>query len=614
VESETVRGLPPAAFERVVTKPKRAVELHVLAHEIVGFDTEYDSRSGALLSWQLDGAQGQAFNRADRIPITPETLSSEARRVSGAALGRKVVLVSFFSLAELQFLPTFEEAVDFFVGPRGSLDAAFDTESGRIEIVDVARWFDGKGLAEAAQAFGLRKLEWHRARVSAADLERGEFRDYALNDATLARAITLKLREEFAAEGADTLQSKTPAGVSSRVYRVNYLEHDLAPPARAVRRIGLACAWGGRAEVFARGRFDHVTEFDLSSAYPEAVKSFGEFPHPASWRPLTTLRHLEAWRGGIVRVGFAFPPTCEFPCLPVFERGLLLFVRAGVAAATLDEVRLALRLGAKLELIDGFAYRDGLASAARYHADLVARRATAKGARRVALKLLANSWTGKLNQQTRKVDLRRMRRVAEKYALPLRDLGAMSENERHAFLLLRNAPPEDWKALAPQIEVGSLYVPEWYALITGRVRAQLGAMLIGNAPVYCATDAFWTPRAIACPKGCEKKRAGPATTVRSKLAAIWSRPTHLAMHGIAQKKAATKLLRRFDGQGEEHVHYVIRRPVKVFESLKTGRGLGTWLRQHRDAKTFWDDKRKLLADGRSTRPWSDVAEFRAEQT
>ena len=595
-----------------MTRPKRAVVLHVLAHEIVGFDTEYDSRTGALLSWQLDGAQGQAFNRADRIPITPETLSSEARRVSGAALGRKVVLVSFFSLAELQFLPTFDEAVDFFVGPRGSLDAAFDTESGRIEVVDVARWFDGKGLAEAAEAFGLKKLEWHRSRVSAADLECAPFREYALNDATLARAITLRLRQEFAAEGADTLQSKTPAGVSSRVYRVNYLERDLAPPPRAVRRLGLACAWGGRAEVFARGKFAHVTEFDLSSAYPEAVKSFEQFPEPSSWEPLTSLRDLDRWRGGIARVGFQFPPTCAFPCLPVFERGLLLFMLSGISAATLDELRLAKRLGARLDLIDGFAYRDGLRSAARYHADLVTRRATAKGARKVALKLLANSWTGKLNQQTRKVDLRRMRRVAEKYAVSLRDLAAMTENERHAFLLLRDAPPEDWKALAPQVEVGSLYVPEWYALITGRVRAQLGAMLVTTAPVYCATDAFWTPKTMAAPAGCTKKRAGPATTVRSKLAAIWSRPTHLAMHGIAQKKAATKLLRRFDGDGEQSVHYVIRRPVKVFESLKTGRGLGTWLRQPRDARTFWDDKRKLLADGRSTRPWNDVAEFRRE--
>lgn len=562
------------------------------------------------MTWQLHGAREESFIRADRVPLNPETLSCEARRVGGVAFGAKVVLVSFFSLAELQFLPAFDEGSGFFVGPRGSLDCKFETSSGPIEVVDIARWFDGQSLASAADVFGMKKLEWERGRVSAADLSRAGFRDYAMNDARLARAIKLKLREEFAAMGADTLASKTPAGISSRIYRASYLERDLEPPTRAVRGAALRAAWGGRAEVFVRGRHELVREFDFTSAYPEAVKSFGVFPTAADWTPTTNWRAIERAKGGVLRGFFRFPAATKFPCLPVFDRGLLLFPLRGLCSATRDEFLLARRLGARVDLVDGHVFDAGLLSPAAYQSELVERRATAVGARRVALKLLANAWTGKLAQAVRRVDLERMRRVATKYGIRLRELGAMSENERAAFLSIRDAPPEDVRALAPSIEVGSLYLPEWYALITGRVRAWLGELLVTGAPVYCATDAFWTPLAMPAPAGTTMKRKGPATTVRSKLAAIWCRPAHLAMHGVAKVKAARKLLRAFSGKQEVRVGYRIRRPVKVYESLLTGRRLGSWLKQSREAVTFWDNKRRLLRGKRDTIPWLDLDEFR----
>jgi hypothetical protein len=107
----------------------------------------------------------------------------------------------------------------------------------------------------------------------------------------------------------------------------------------------------------------------------------------------------------------------------------------------------------------------------------------------------------------------------------------------------------------------------------------------------------------------EEKCRGAATVVRSKLAAIWSDPPHLAHHAIASREAALHVLKAFDGKREVSHAYVIRRPVKVFESLQTGKPLGKWLQWKRKAETFYDGKRALNADG-STRPWKDVAEYR----
>jgi len=577
--------------------------------EVIGFDTEYHSDTSELLSWQVSvGKDRSWFFDARRHPLTPFALKQFADATVGPCA--RYIFVSYFSLAELQFLPVFDEADIFFRGPRGSLDAGFMVDGVRVEIVDVARWFDGRGLRDAAEAFGLKKLEWNTTRVTRATLARPGFADYAVHDAWLARELFLRLRTSFAEEGADITRTKTPAGTASRVFRARYLEEDVRQPPVDVQGLALRCAWGGRAEAYVRGRLPYVEEWDISSAYPNAIISFGEFPRGEDWKETTNETQLHTSRGGMARVHFSFDRRVNYPCLPVFDGTYLLFPSTGESFCTFDELNLALDLGAKVNVLRAFHFDGGIDAPQRYMRDLVARREGATGAKKVALKLLANSWTGKLIQNVETTNLNRMVQVAWKYGLTLRELGEMTDNERNAFLAAREAPGADYDACAEHIELGSLWYPSWYALLTGRVRGWLGRALADHGAAYSATDALWTPKKLDSLPRFKRVRGGPATVVRSKLAAIWGElaDLHVVHHSIPSPLVALELLLGFDGSAERAVEYSIRRPIKVMEALRHGKQLGKWVVWPRRAETFWDGKRELLADGKTTRPWRHVSD------
>lgn len=595
MEAEDIARLGREAFARGLTRPKKDHKEKACA--VLGFDTEYHSRTHQLVSWQLAGESGSRFVPAvgaGATQLTPETLWSACSTEAGAV--KDVVLVTYFSLAELQHLPVFERATGLREFARGSLDCTFALTGGRrVHVFDVARFFDRSGLREAARAFGLVKLEYDTTRVTLRSVRDPAFRKYAVNDAEITRAIFVALRAVYLKDGVDILRARTPASAAAGVFKRKYLREDQEAPDARVRGLALRCCWGGRAEAFARKSWPQLHEYDLESAYPSAACALGKMPRPSDWRPVLSLATLHRWIGGFLRVTFAFAPGERYPCLPVAAAGSLLYPLRGESFCTIAEVRLAQRMGARLELLDGFAYADGATDLADMMRDVRRERATAEGARRVALKLSMNSLIGKFIQHRTQPGPADIERLAKELGVTMTQFLGFSRAELEAL------------GLESRFRIGGLWAPEYNGLVTGLVRAQISELARDTSAVYCATDAVWTAAPLAkLPPGLALKREGPGLVARTRLGAIW--PQHVVHHAWSNRKAAEAALRNAGGPTLRP--YTFRRPLHFAEALRRESPVGRWIEENRCGSLGWDGKRQLQPDG-SSRPWPNLATYRA---
>jgi hypothetical protein len=514
--------------------------------------------------------------------------------MAGLARG-DVALACWFSVADVRHFQPWDGAESYFVGPRGSLDVEWKTPWGKLRLWDIQRFYAPVGLGslrEAAKYYGLRKLDMDRANVKRADLSSPKFRRYALNDARITLAIAEKTRAAFARLGVDILVERTAAAASSTVFRSKYLRDDVDPPPPAVRGLAMRCAWGGRAEAFVRGLVKGVREFDYSSAYPRACQSIGEFPGTFDWRPAHSIDDLLVARGGIARVAFDFGEQ-RYPCLPVATESSLLFPTRGDSYCTAREIQAAQRLGARLELIEGFVFDRGDDGLARYMGAMLQWRIDAGDeAERAVAKLCANALTGKLIQSKGGLEPKRILEKLASLGLKWHEAGQLSD--------------EVWSDLGldPQPRCGSAWAPEWYALITGFVRGRLAEDIARVQPCYVSTDSLWATDFPNRPDDVSDKGGGNALVLRSRLAILTDgkKTIHAARHSAHRALAPRAYLSLLRG-GAAVARY--RRPYMPRESLRYGRPLGTFHPVRVKVAAQWDDKRQLLADG-STRPWQSA--------
>lgn len=549
---------------------------------LLGFDTEYTSKGHALLSFQLAGDLGERFVPASKLD--PDTLARACREIVHGET-RSVVLLAYFSIAELQHIDVFKYAVDVYSYGQ-SVDFVF--YSRRFDLVmrvfDLARFFDRSPLSRVAEIYGFRKLEWARANVTRKDLTKRRFREYAVHDARLCLDIAKKLQEGFASSGVDPLFEATPAGCAATAYRLT-LSGDIRPPNSRVRLTAMRACWGGRAEAFRRGKVGQVREYDITSAYPRAASSFECLPVRGSWRPFDRLSQTKRMLGGVALARFSFPKGTAYPSLPVSTKHALIYPLAGATSCTLDELRVAQEMGASISIVEGYGFSSGDSSFPEYMAALQEKRAACKDpTERVALKLLANSCIGKLAQRVNDADALDLIKLARSLDIQLG--GRMTRAEYEAL------------GVRVTVRTGSLWFPEWNGLITGRVRAILSRAIAETEAVYSATDAVWSKRAPAPYLGAswELKRKGYAVVARTRLAMMGD---HIPHHGIWRRDVARELL---SGDIDGTIQYETEKPRKLKEAIRDRERFGEWRTLTRTADASWDGKRRLFPDG-STEPW-----------
>lgn len=597
---------------------------------VVGFDTEYTSRGRkietaagtcripTLLSFQLHTGEKGGFYEIKRgETFNPVRLYQECCGLLGEA-SSDIYLAVYFSLAELQFLPVFTEGFRLMEYSRGSTDCSFKAGNGNLHIFDLYRWFDGQGLAKAAQALGYSKLAQDTSKMTRARNNTAKGREYALHDAWLCWRICTDLREQFLSKtGVDPLTTKTPASASAKAFRALHVKEDIYCDNDRARRAALCGLWGGRAEVFSRGPLKGTfAEYDFTSAYPTAASLIYQFPQQGSWREFTTIRQAEKLRGGFCHVRFRYDPKERYPCLGVRSRDQTIYPLRGESWCTTYEAVLASQHGADVKILEGWGYKTGTRVLKDYLDWTMEERGKSKGAARVMWKLLGNSLVGKLAQRGIHADTEAMMNLARDMGLSmdefLIEFRSLNYEERQALGLVKSS-------------VGPVFLPEWNGLITGFVRSKLSSLVRDMEAVYCHTDSAWIKTHDAdllqlsdeWKIPVELKGTGPCTIVRTRFGiigqhtqrALYNRKTHLAFHSIWSRSAALKIIQRFrrDPRTFEHV-YSRCRPLHFKEATLLGVPPGTWIEQERKGATYWDQKRRLV-DGGGTVPWTDANEY-----
>jgi hypothetical protein len=216
----------------------------------------------------------------------------------------------------------------------------------------------------------------------------------------------------------------------------------------------------------------------------------------------------------------------------------------------------------------------------------------------VMWKLCANSLIGKFSQSVYKISPNEYLRIKDK-------------NPEFLLEELISLPTDFLLALGAKrsISLGSVFMPDWFGLVTGLARAELAIMLNSVDPYYCHTDSVWSEKA---PKNrylkSELKIKGKPTLIRTRFARIGTRETgHIAHHSIWSQQAAHDMLDRFDGSDFAY-SYKKTRPLRMVESIRRKMHYAEWYEDERVGMTFWDGKRRLLANG-DTVPWNDPEEY-----
>lgn len=580
--------------------PKAAAEKNTAP--IVGFDTEYDSATKELLSLQFwTGGTGALVEILPGGRMTKPVLY-DALAAWYDPMPEEVWLITYFSAAELQHIDTIHQADDHHEYAVGFMDCTLEHNGCSMRVFDLSRWFVGASLAKVAESYGMKKLAWDRSQVSRADLARPAFREYALHDARLCHDIFIRLSRDFGTVGADILASKTAPGAAATVFR-SRLPEPLYLAGGARRDQALRSYWGGRAEVFARGRFPALAEYDLKSAYPSAAISIHTFPTRRDWHMITRAADMADWRGGICTVDFKYPARCQYPGLPVVAAdGKTLYPLSGRSHCTFDEAVIALEHGAEVAIVDAYAYDNGSPALGEYMQWAVDNRAVAgKGPVGTMWKLLANSLIGKFCQKVDKYHIGDIMKAAAAHGMDPADALAMDPESRAALL-----------GIEKKISIGPVWAPEWAGLIMGRVRAELAAAMPASAPVYCHTDSIWTAGRVPAGRWLtwEKKGTGPAVVIRSRLGGIWYDGTapHVAHHAIWDGRLAEALLYYWTPDAPPELKYTIEKPARMVAAARRGVNPGTWIKYSMTASTAWDQKRILNYDG-TTRPWPSAFDY-----
>ncbi len=620
IEAKIERVRKIAATFKIKPRPCKD-EMHT---EIVGFDTEYTSKKNKLICFQLWYKEKGVL--VECLPgenyLTPEILYEEACRLIGKPVPH-ITFATYFSAAELQFLPVIDRGYDIMEYARGFADVTFRIDipgkllDSEILITDVSRWFDGKSLDAAAKSFGLKKMKFDTTKVTRRCLDDPKFVEYAKHDAYLCYAILTELRRTAISHtGIDPLMVKTPASLAAETFRNLYVTETLFNDDSEAKYIGMKGTWGGRAEVFKRGRFKKlVREYDIKSAYPNSIINLGVVPACGDdWKVVTRPNQVTKYIGGFGRAYFKFPKTVRYPVLPVFTGNSMLYPLEGETFCTFAEFEVALELGAKICFVEAYGYNTGTPVLSEFLKWTLAERAKAKktgGALEVMYKLLGNSLLGKMSQGLSKISIDEYKRVRDELSKELGEEISLEE----MFTLTK------WELLElgalERVSVGSVFMPEYFGLATGYTRAELGYALNTCNPYYCHTDSIWTTTKPK-PRKLEWELSpisGPCTVIRTRFAALGDFKTFkkvkakkgkIAFHSIWSAPAAVKILNQFDGDTFIHV-YKHRKPMRFKEAIRRGVNHGHWIEDSRKGSTKWDHKR-ILINGNDTAPYAHVTD------
>lgn len=615
--------LDNTAYDTVM-RPKRA---HVRTSNvnILGFDTEFNTETGELLSVQMaliddndklcstcriEGLEGYD---AKSLLVDAESFM----RMCHVNLGDKIVMIAHFATADIGHLANhfnqfkfrpIHSALHADMWDEGELPDGEGVRArrvGKLKIIDLFAYYS-TNLARIGDMIGLPKLEIEVDKIT--DVKRhdiAKFKEYACRDAeiTVKAFCTLRdmLWEKF---GVELLKCASISAVADNIFRTRYLRKPSSPIETSIhaesykiksgysrrkvkglhyagsldqRHLAIQAYWGGRAENYVHGLIEgDFTLYDVASLYP-ACAILQPLPYcDTKWVKLHR-KDINAHEG-FAEVTFSFPSETLYPCLPVhgsyYDR--LYFPLEGLSYCTLSEVREALRLGCKIEKFKGYGFNptsnEVQHDLKRYVTDFMRGKAESEGLTRETFKMLLNALIGKFAQRHTDDDVIR-----------------------------------GWKRT---MKVGSSWSPEWACLITGKARAIM-SQFINRGALMTVTDSVLLPSnaSIECDGLRELKDVGSnlevvlpdvryALLVRSRLYALLNGERQIvkeAHHAVHLTSEQCKLMFKKsieDGVGVESYGERLHL-VGYHEASTKGLKLGSGVMKPSRIHWRWDYKRVL---------------------
>lgn len=464
MQTAKVKRLPRYSWSLGLKAPR--FDYGKSSRAVFGFDTEYDSETGELLSVQLFRPGVNIYEPVPRNYRMDYTNLRELVRNYQSPF-----LVAFFALADISKIADWWNAKISDTG-LGMMMA----EIGDMTIFDVGTFWSSDrsfSLKKLGDLIGLPKLEYDTSKVDRSCLADPKFKPYAMRDAEICyygyqeylRETIWKLFE------VDICHFRSSPTISSYIFR-RTLNKPIAAPSRLVRSMGLRAYWGGRSEVYHVGEIrGQIVNIDANSEYPRSAISLGGLPDGNEWE---SGGDWKKYRHGFIEILFAYPKSYRsFYGLPSLHNDRLYWLSSGHSVCTIAELRAALRacpdLTYHVRCVVGYCHgnRHELAD---YLKLLLAEKDKATGSDRYVYKLLANSVIGKLAQNKRIV----------------------KDSEHIKLSALMGVPPDFLPRYnRPRIEVGNSYWPEAASLILGQARAVLFEAMIKigiDKVLLCSTD------------------------------------------------------------------------------------------------------------------------------
>lgn len=457
-----------------------------------------------------------------------------------------------------------------------------------LTIADSMAWFKMslKRFAEIYLNHNMAKLQQPEFLGKRAPENKPEFDvfvKYAEQDAQIQLEAT-KLIYRFCLDG-NVKMSLTPAQLAGRVFQKTYLCDRIFLPNWKLLPLIARCYHGAQFTAFGRGFFEGIYYYDINSLYPWATINVPLNFSNSKLEGLSS-ENLEQGYTGFLAVRFKFPESEKYPCLPV--KGLvngfpkLAFPLSGISYCTTEEIGLAFKKGVEILGLKGYGWypeqKDIEHELGFYMRDIYGKKEE----------------LDRLKDTEGLTDEQRNKR--EYYKLLLNSLiGKFCQRNR------------TW--LTTKEVAGSLFKPDFAALILSKSRAIINGLISRHGAIYSDTDCLLTTKKLKTGtkigqlKNELGKGKGDLLSIRSKLYFVTKNNdlVKCAKHGFRQpsEQVFKNILER---RNRSYIYYSVNRLTRLKEAYKrnrlprrsTNQTFKIMLKD--DGKRIYDQKLHTVAD------------------
>lgn len=196
----------------------------------------------------------------------------------------------------------------------------------RVRLWDCFHFYGGSLDETAAKILGERKTPIPRSWLTRmGSVLRSRFasrvRDYCQRDADLARRLMLHIKDKAERIGAWASKPYSPAALARKYFQKEFPE----PPDPWTQTVFRNSYYGGRTEIYQRGRVGATWHYDIHSAYPAA---YCGMPDPSTGKIVRVKKgaapHPETLYGAY-RIRAVVDPEVHIPLFPYRLKNLLIY-------------------------------------------------------------------------------------------------------------------------------------------------------------------------------------------------------------------------------------------------------------------------------------------------